>query len=161
MTEREITEFTLQLIGQFFGFYLLYFLLIIAAGVMLALAVYNDARYRGNRNAVLWAVLSGFFGIAGLIYLIVQLASKRYVVCATCYRPIPSAEPLCPVCGAVSPEVYRFSPPELREKQRKRRFLFLFLYIGFMVLAVLLVVGLIWYMFDQVLPQIYAYSYSY
>lgn len=59
------------------------------------------------------------------------------------------------------PEVYRFSPPELREKQRKRRFLFLFLYIGFMVLAVLLVVGLIWYMFDQVLPQIYAYSYSY
>lgn len=63
---------------------------------MLALAVYNDARYRGNRNAVLWAVLSGFFVIAGLIYLIVQPASKRYVVCATCYRPIPSAEPLCP-----------------------------------------------------------------
>ena len=97
MTEREITEFTLQLIGQFFGVYLLYFLLIIAAGVMLALAVYNDARYRGNRNAVLWAVLSGFFGIAGLIYLIVQPAhSQRGTAVPGLRRGIPGGIPFFP-----------------------------------------------------------------
>lgn len=114
MTEREITEFTLQLIGQFFGVYLLYFLLIIAAGVMLALAVYNDARYRGNRNAVLWAVLSGFFGIAGLIYLIVQLASKRWPASGTwCVRlatgPFP-ARNRCARSAARYPRRYTVFP---------------------------------------------------
>lgn len=75
-----------RFVGEMLGIFLLYYLVLIAAQIMLALCVYNDARYRGSNNAVLWAVLSGFFGIAGLVYLIVQLASKRFVVCAACYR---------------------------------------------------------------------------
>ena len=130
----------MHVVAEMLGIFLLCVRVRIAAQIMLALCVYNDARYRGNSNAVLWAVLSGFFSTAGLVYLIVQLASKRFVACAARYRPIPSAEPVCPTCGAVSPEVYRFSPPEMREKQRKRRFLFLWLYIGLIVVAVIMMV---------------------
>lgn len=161
MTEREITEFTLQLIGQFFGVYLLYFLLIIAAGVMLALAVYNDARYRGNRNAVLWAVLSGFFRHCRP-YLPYCSAGQQAVRGVCDLLPAHSQRGTAvPGSAARYPRRYTVFPAGVKGEARKRRFLFLFLYIGFMVLAVLLVVGLIWYMFDQVLPQIYAYSYSY
>ena len=110
MTDYQLKQWIMQFIGEMLGIFLLYYVVLIAAQIMLAFCVYNDARYRGNNNAVLWAVLSGFFSIAYLVYLIVQLASKRFVVCASCYRAIPSDQPLCPTCGAVSPEVYRFRP---------------------------------------------------
>ena len=77
-----IVRFLLGLLGLI--------LLEAAAGVFLGLCVYNDACYRGDSNPVLWGVLSGFFNIVALVYIIVQLSSKnKTAFCVQCRAPIP------------------------------------------------------------------------
>ncbi|MCI8553754.1 MAG: hypothetical protein HFJ80_02255 [Clostridiales bacterium] len=127
----------MQMVTAMFVWLFLIMLAGLASSVMLGLCVYNDARYRGDTNAVLWGVLSGFFNIAALVYLIVKLASKRFLYCSQCGQPLSCAEPVCQCCGAVSPEVHRFSPPEQREKQKRSRLVFLWLFIGLTVLSVI------------------------
>lgn len=49
----------------------------IAASIILAFCVYYDARARRDNMAVLWAVLSGFFQIAALVYVIARAYPNR------------------------------------------------------------------------------------
>ena len=87
-----IVRFLLGLLGLI--------LLEAAAGVFLGLCVYNDACYRGDSNPVLWGVLSGFFNIVALVYIIVQLSSKnKTAFCVQCRAPIPQGYTVCPACG--------------------------------------------------------------
>lgn len=83
------TQFMDAIVRFLFGLMAL-ILLEAAAGVFLGLCVYNDARYRGDSNPALWGVLSGFFNIVALVYILVQLTSKNKVAfCVRCRTPIP------------------------------------------------------------------------
>ena len=108
-----------------------------AAGVFLGLCVYNDACYRGDSNPVLWGVLSGFFNIVALVYILVQLTSKNKVAfCVRCRTPIPQGYTACPACGM--PMVLRGQPVSLEQMEgfRRRRKLFLILFIVFFVISI-------------------------
>ena len=54
-------QFVLEVLEKTIGPMLLIMLFSLAGSLFLALCVYNDAKARGNDNAVMWAVLSGFF----------------------------------------------------------------------------------------------------
>ena len=103
----------------------------IASAVMLALCVYYDAASKNNSNAVLWAVLSGVFGVlVAIIYVIVQAVSKpKTIYCVSCGNIIPSNFPSCPVCGAMAMVNGKYITPEQKAKYTKRRTLFLVLFI--------------------------------
>lgn len=146
------------------GFVLATFLIcaiVVAGAVFLGLCVYNDARYRQNPNAGLWGVLSGFFSIAALIYLIVTLTTKDQPRrCVRCGNFLPSSYPgypgypgyngyngvpgynvpggeFCPFCGQPAPFLHP-AEAELYARRRKR---YLILWIGSMILAVVLAVA--------------------
>ena len=79
----------------FVGIALLLISLVLAIGsqVMLALCIYNDAKARGDQNAVLFAVLSGVLGIIpAIIYLVLRSNSG------------PDTALMCPNCGVVLPQ---------------------------------------------------------
>ena len=133
------------IVVMFLVFMVLLMLLSAAAAVFLGLSVYNDARYRCNGNAVMWGVLSGFFGIAAIVYLCVR-SSEKFVTCLQCRQTYPSDFPACPTCGLPSPNLYRLGTPEQREKWKKRRILFLILFIVTIALAILAGIAVfIWY----------------
>lgn len=114
-------------------------LLGLLSSVFLAFAVYYDARIRSDSNAVLWAVLSGFFNIVALVYLIVRAASKpKPVYCMRCRNYIPPGYTACPCCGL--PVVGAVMPPSPEEiqKMKKRRLLFIILFIALYVVTFVL-----------------------
>ena len=82
--------------------YLLTLAVDITASVMLALAVYNDAKSKWNPNAVMWAVLVGILGlIPGIIYLCVRNEPlKKIYVCHNCGWGNPLSARQCGHCGA-------------------------------------------------------------
>ena len=78
-------QFVLEVLEKTIGPMLLIMLFSLAGSLFLALCVYNDAKARGNDNAVMWAVLSGFFNIVALVYIIVAVSSKpKAVICPRC-----------------------------------------------------------------------------
>lgn len=81
--------------------YIPIFLADVALAVILGFCVYYHARSVGNRKAAMWGVLSGFFSVAALVYLIVQIASKpKPLYCPRCGCPAASFASACPQCGA-------------------------------------------------------------
>ncbi|MCI9414460.1 MAG: zinc ribbon domain-containing protein [Clostridiales bacterium] len=141
------------IVMEFILMILVVILIGLASQIMLALSVYNDARYRGDNNATLWAVLTGFFNIVGLVYLIVQLTSKKFLYCGQCGRAVPLSQPVCPACGAPSPEVYRFAPPQQREKQKRNRWIFLWLFVGLTVVTMVATVAVCFHMISSIPAQ--------
>ena len=126
-----IVRFLLGLLGLI--------LLEAAAGVFLGLCVYNDACYRGDSNPVLWGVLSGFFNIVALVYIIVQLSSKnKTAFCVQCRAPIPQGYTVCPACGMPLFLRGKSVSAERMEGFRRRRKLFLILFIVFFAVALIL-----------------------
>lgn len=72
----------------------------IAAALLLAFCVYNDARGRRDKLAVMWGVLSGFFGIAALVYVIVRCVSgQKPTPCIRCGAWVPPGAFYCASCG--------------------------------------------------------------
>lgn len=141
MTEE---EFVLMVLQKTIGPMLLITLFSLAGSVFLALCVYNDAKIRGNDNAVMWAVLSGFFNIVALIYIIVAVSSKsKPVACMRCHNLIPPGYVGCPVCGL--PLANRTPPPEMLDGYKNRRTVFLILFIAFTVISIL---AAIWWVAD-------------
>ena len=71
----------------------------ILAQIFLGLAVYHDAKSKGNSSAGMWGVLTGVFGwIPAIIYLCVRSsASQRIIQCTTCGFAIPVSAPGCPI----------------------------------------------------------------
>ncbi len=134
----DIEEQILRMLMEMMGGLLVIFLAGIAAAIFLGLCVYNDARYRGDGNAALWGVLSGFFPIAALIYIIVKLCTKkRSVPCLRCGYPLLPGYFSCPSCG--QPVFVDGAPltPERLEKWKGRRTLFLVLFIVGEVLTII------------------------
>ena len=73
----------------------------IAASIILAFCVYYDARARRDNMAVLWAVLSGFFQIAALVYVIARCVSKpKWMPCTRCGQWVAPNATFCASCGA-------------------------------------------------------------
>ena len=136
---------------------LLIMLFALAGSLFLALCVYNDARIRGNDNAVMWAVLSGFFNIVALVYIIVAVSSKpKAVFCPRCHNMIPPGYAGCPVCGLPLPD--RTLPPELLEGCKRRRMVFLILFIAAYVITLAITV---WWVMDFVRLMMEAPLYYY
>lgn len=107
-----------------------------AGNVFLGLAVYNDAQYHQNDYAMLWGVLSGFFPICALIYVIVKASTKpKAVLCLRCGCQVPRGYPACPRCG--QPMALPPLAPEIADNYRKRRRLFLTLWIVSMAVVIL------------------------
>ena len=77
----------------------------ILAQIFLGLAVYHDAKSKGNSSAGMWGVLTGVFGwIPAIIYLCVRSsASQRIIQCTTCGFAIPASAPGCPNCNHANP----------------------------------------------------------
>lgn len=72
----------------------------IAAALLLAFCVYNDARGRRDKLAVMWGVLSGFFSIAALVYVIVRcVSSQKPSPCIRCGAWVPPGTLYCTSCG--------------------------------------------------------------
>lgn len=123
------TEVIIEFMEKMMGPLMITSLLGLVASVFLALCVYNDAKVRGNGNAVMWAVLSGLFNIVALIYIIVQAASKpKPVYCMRCGNIVPQGYGFCPVCNTVAPAA-DILPPEEMAKKKKMRLIFLILFI--------------------------------
>lgn len=120
--------------------YLLTLAVDITASVMLALAVYNDAKSKWNPNAVMWAVLVGILGlIPGIIYLCVRNEPlKKIYVCQNCGWGNPLLARQCGHCGAGL--YYPTQETFLLQKKAKK-----FLTTGVVLWAVG-VIGLIWAM---------------
>ncbi len=129
-----------------------------ASAVFLGLSVYNDARYRCNGNAVMWGLLSGFFGIAAIIYLCIR-SSEKYLTCLRCRQTYPSDSPCCPVCGLPSPNVSRIGTPQQMKQWKKRRKLFLILFIVSIALTVIASAAVfVWY-FNSILRMVESSQY--
>ena len=83
----------------FVGIALLLISLVLAIGsqVMLALCIYNDAKARGDQNAVLFAVLSGVLGIIpAIIYLVLRCRASPRCFPLPQLRYAPSQSPYHP-----------------------------------------------------------------
>ncbi len=91
-------------------------LLSIACSIFLGLAVYYDAKQQENKNALVWAILTGFFKIIALIiYLIVRNRDKnRLVICENCRKLTSKSLGYCIHCK--SPIINQDNSKEYKEK---------------------------------------------
>ncbi len=120
-------------------------LVVLAARVLFALAVYYDARSKYNTDALLWALLVGFVGlIPGIVYLCIRNTVKNYVVCQNCGVSHFSVEPVCPRCGAPNPYAPAAGMNLVAEKQARQAKTLLIIGIILYVLAIaVLICGII------------------
>lgn len=140
-------QIVLKMMMDMLGGMVVIYAMAIAGAVFIGLCVYYDARCRGDDKAALWGVLSGFFSVAALVYLIVKLATKKKpAICARCGYPLPEGYLVCPNCWQPVMVGGRPLTPSLRDKWKRRRTRFLVLFIVCEVLAIiggiLLVMGL-------------------
>lgn len=153
--------FESALAGSIVGFtvaVLLISLIGIASNVLLAFCVYNDAQYRRSQYAVLWAVLSGFFNIAALVYIIVQLCSKpRGLQCVQCGQWLAPESTFCPRCGR---QVVTFTPEQMANFDKRRK-LFLGLWIGSVVIIIAASIVVFGVFFGQIMKYAAVYGSSY
>ena len=127
--------------------YLLILAVDITASVMLALAVYNDAKSKWNANAVMWAVLVGILGlIPGIVYLCVRNEPlKKIYACHNCGWGNPLLARQCGRCGA---GLY-YPTEETVQRQKKAKILLIWgiVMYGVMILAF---IGLFIVMFSTI-----------
>ena len=129
--EQEFMQSYFSMLSEMMGPIILISILGIVTNVCLALSVCFDAKLRNSNNTVLWAVLTGVFGwLVGLIYIIVQLASKpKPTYCVRCGYMVPVGFPACPTCGTPSMAGTTMLTPEQVAKYKKLRLIFLIIWI--------------------------------
>lgn len=127
--------------------YLLTLAVDITAYVMLALAVYNDAKSKWNANAVMWAVLVGILGlIPGIVYLCVRNEPlKKIYACHNCGWGNPLSARQCGHCGAGL--YYPTEETVQRQKKAKTLLIWGIVMYGVMILAF---IGLFVVMFSTI-----------
>ena len=114
----------------------LYSLMWIGSTLLLAFCVYNDALYRRVDNPVMWAVLSGFFNIVALIYIIIQVSKKQQPMrCMQCGDFLAPGSQHCQRCGR---SLMVLSSEEMAGYNKRRR-LFLWLWIASQVVSFIFV----------------------
>ena len=128
----------------------------ILAQIFLGLAVYHDAKSKGNSNAGMWGVLTGVFGwIPAIIYSFIRnSASHRFIQCTTCGFAIPASAPGCPNCNHANPFAQQFFGPFV-EQSKKRAKGFLIAAICCYAALILLIIAII------VIVAVFASNYYY
>lgn len=117
-------------------------LLSLLTNVFLGLAIYNDAKSWGCDNAVMWAVLSGVFGlIPAIIYLVIRSDSSSKMKCPVCGNKIAKGSQFCPVCSNPVPPVAIDYAAAAESKKRAKLFLILMI-VAFVLSIVVAVVGM-------------------
>lgn len=113
------------------------FIAAILAQVFLGLAVYNDAKAKGNSNPGMWGVLTGIFGwIPAVIYLCTRnSAAQRIIQCTYCGFTIPANAPGCPNCNNANPFAQQFFGPEVKACKKRGK--------GFLIAAICMYAALI------------------
>ena len=91
----------------------------VAGQIFLALAVYQNAKSRGNANPGMWGVLTGFFGwIPAVIYLATRdSARNRPIVCSGCGTYFPVSWNECPKCHAQNVYAQQFNNPMMEQNR--------------------------------------------
>ncbi len=120
-------------------------LLSIASHVLLALCIYNDAKSRGDQNAVLFAVLSGVLGlIPAIIYLVIRSTSGpgTALMCPNCGVVLPQGSFNCPNCGMPHPKA-RITPPDAPIRSRRAKGLLIGWIVSYALTIVLTIVGFV------------------
>ncbi|MDD3692815.1 MAG: zinc ribbon domain-containing protein [Oscillospiraceae bacterium] len=111
--------------------------LAVGSGVLLGFSVYYDAMYRRNENAVMWAVLSGFFQLAALIYLILHFVEKHKPMrCIQCGEFLVPDSRFCMRCGR---QLFVPAPEQLQMYDKRRR-LFFWLWIASIALVIVVII---------------------
>lgn len=129
-------------------------LLMISSQVFLALCIYNDAKYRLDHNAGLWAALSGFNFITAIVYLILRAGSKNKPRrCSFCGAFMAPEGIYCPWCGRMR----YLNTPEDTEKYDRKRKLFLGLWIGSSVALIALYVFVMVFEFSFIFGMSHMY----
>ncbi|CZT56257.1 hypothetical protein BN3661_01276 [Eubacteriaceae bacterium CHKCI005] len=131
----------------FVGIALLLISLVLAIGsqVMLALCIYNDAKARGDQNAVLFAVLSGVLGvIPAIIYLVLRSNSgpDTALMCPNCGVVLPQGASHCPNCGMPHPKA-RIIPPDADVRSKRAKGLLIGWIVSLVLSIVLIVVSVV------------------
>ena len=122
----------------------------LAGSFFLAFCVYYDALRHRDNNAVLWGVLSGFFNIVALVYIIVKNSKQNQPKrCVRCGNFLPLGSVFCACCGL--PHAQEPLPPELDERYAKRSRLHLILWIISIVLTIILACILFVVFFVQIM----------
>lgn len=120
--------------------------------VLFALAAYYDACAKENADALMWALLIGFLGfIPGIIYLFVRNTGTGYAICPNCGLGHSGRDFACPRCGATTPVRDPNANPMAPLQAHRAKVLMI---IGFVVIAVMLVLGVIFtiYFINRMLP---------
>ena len=104
--------------GFGYAFVLIWFLVCgfgLGSQILLAFAVYYDAKAKNNSDPVMWALLTGFLGwIPAIIYLCMRgKESDRLIYCPQCGIPHRVSMPNCPQCGAMNPYAAPFIGPQI------------------------------------------------
>ena len=131
-----------QIMPQFLTIWVLVFLMSVIVQVLFALAVYNDAKAKGNSDATLWALLVGFLGlIPGIIYLCLRgNAANKIISCPNCHFMHPITMTNCPQCGAPNYFSQPFYDPMIPAYRKKAKN---FLIAGIVCFAVAVILFLI------------------
>ena len=132
----------MSVVNVFVGFWILIsvdVLLSFGLQIMLALAVFYDAKARGNSEPLMWALLVGLLGLVpGVIYLCMRDSAKnRMIVCPQCHAVHAIGLPNCPQCGVYNPYCYPFCNPEIPMYAKKAKTFFI---IAMILLAVTVIV---------------------
>lgn len=69
-------------------------------GIILVIWVYNDAKARGDQNAVVWLLVVLFFHLAGFVIYLVVRPKGDLLPCPSCHKGRLPTLAKCPHCGA-------------------------------------------------------------
>ncbi len=128
--------------------------------ILLALAVYHNAKSRCNPNPAMWGLLTGFLGwIPAVIYYVTRdSARNRLIICPQCQATHPICFAHCPQCGAQNSYAQPFLNPytEQEAKQSKKLLIAAIVLLGASVIAFFIAFIC---MVAVIPPQYYSYYY--
>lgn len=96
--------------------------------IMLALAVFHDAKAKANEQPLMWALLVGFLGLVpGIVYLCMRKnPDSKMIYCMKCGTMHKMSLPACPQCGEINPFAAQYHDPLVPEYARKaKRYLYI------------------------------------
>jgi hypothetical protein len=73
-----------------------------AVGIILLIWVNNDAKARGDQNAVIWMVVLLLAHVMGLIVYLVVRPKGNLAPCASCHKSMLESLAKCPHCGVAN-----------------------------------------------------------
>ncbi len=108
--------------------------------ILLAFAVYFDAKSKNNSDPVMWALLTGFLGwIPAIIYLCLRgKESDRLIYCPQCGIAHRVSMPNCPQCGIMNPYAAPFVGPQVDVWKKRAKLCLIWAIVLFVLIFVLI-----------------------